>query len=156
MNLALRKANKSVSRFLFELRNEEEVRCVSRNTAPIAFSDHKKWFEKKLASSVSLILIAEENGTPIAQTRFDAKGQYAEVSVAVVSAFRGKGYGTKIIADATKLFFKKYTKVFAVRAYANLGNAASVKSFSRAGYRHLGEVDDEGTTRHLLVFERLN
>ena len=80
MNLTLRKANKSDSRFLFELRNEEEVRCVSRNTAPIAFSDHKKWFEKKLASSVSLILIAEENGTPIAQTRFDAKGQYAEVS----------------------------------------------------------------------------
>ena len=156
MHITLRKAVKNDSRFLFELRNEEAVRRVSRHSEPIAFSDHEKWFEKKLKDRSSLILIAEESGIPIAQARFDIKEQNAEISVAVISVFRGKGYGTKIIAEATKLFFEKYHKILAVHAYANLENAASVRSFIKANYRHLGEVDDESAKRHLLVFERLN
>lgn len=156
MTLKLRVAKKDDSRFLFTLRNEEAVRLVSRQQDPIRFSDHEKWFEKKLQDSGSLILIAEESGTPIAQTRFDVRDQTAEISIAVVSLFRGKGYGTRVIMEATKHFFLKYREVRLVRAFANIGNDASVRSFVKAGYRHLGEVDDGGTKRHLLVFERLD
>lgn len=156
MNLTLRKAKKGDSRFLFELRNEEAVRLVSRNTKPIAFSDHEKWFEKKLTDPLSCMLVVEENGMRIAQTRCDVHsgGQEAEISIALISTFRGKGYGTKIIAKATAFFFEKYPEVLTVRAYTNLGNIASVRSFTKADYRSLGEVDDEGTRRHLFVCER--
>lgn len=155
MTFKLRKATQSDSRFLFELRNDESVRCVSRNTSAITFAEHETWFGKKLQSPDSFLLIAEERGTPIAQIRFDrTDAQSAEVSIAVSAAFRGKGYGTKIISEATRLFLTRHPDIREIRAYVNRGNEASLRSFAKADYRREKDAEDAGAVRHLLVFER--
>lgn len=155
MTLKLRKATQSDSRFLFELRNDESVRRVSRSMGLIALAEHEAWLAKKLASSDCVLFIVEENGAPIAQIRFDRNGaESAEVSIAVVPALRGKGYGTRIIHNATRMFLQEFQDIHAVSAYVNRGNEASLRSFTKAGYRRMEDVEDGGAVRHLLAFER--
>lgn len=149
----LRKAAPGDLKFLFNLRNEESVRAVSLNSAPVDLNIHRKWFEKKLASSDSAIFIAEIGSSPVAQVRFDADGQSAEVSIAVVKDFRGKGYGAEILKAAAARFFSEFPDVKTIRAFINLGNDASLRSFGKAGYKLVGESDEGGLTRHLMVLE---
>ena len=149
----LRKAAPEDLEFLFNLRNEESVRAVSFNSAPIDLDTHRRWFEKKLASSGSVIFIAEIGSLPIAQVRFDADGPRAEVGIAVVKSFRGKGHGTEILKQASSRFLKEFQKIKTVNAFINLGNDISLRSFSKAGYRHIGKSDHGGLTRHLMILE---
>ena len=46
--LRLRRAEKEDCRFLYELRNEEEVRKNSFQTGIFSYEDHVAWFERKL------------------------------------------------------------------------------------------------------------
>ena len=152
--LFLRRATKDDSTFLFTLRNEETVRHFSLTTDPIDHAVHEKWFAKRLASADSVIFIAEVAGAPIAQVRFDRAGREAEVSIAVVAAFRGKGYGTGIISEATKKCFDVFPDVGRVVAHINMDNAASEKSFTKAGYLSEGETEQNGVKRKQLVFRK--
>lgn len=155
MNFILRKATEEDSEFLYHLRNEETVRHFSLNPDPIIWETHRTWFEKKLASPDSVIFVVEKNGTAIAQTRFDlVDAVHADINIAVVSEFRGKGYGTEIIKKTTVLFLTEHPAVSLVRAYINLGNEASRKSFAKAGYVLQGESNHGGLRRTLLVFSR--
>lgn len=140
---------------MFDLRNDESVRRVSGNPEPISFETHSAWFAKKLTLTTSRIFIIEEQESPIAQTRFDLEGNgSAVISIAVIESHRGKGYGSRIIREATDTFFKEYSDVFTIRALINPGNEASLKSFAKAGYERKGESEEGGIMRHLLVFSR--
>lgn len=152
--LILRKADLRDSKFLFDLRNEESVRRVSLNDKPITSEEHRRWFEKKIADPNALLLIAEIGSEPIAQVRFDARGEEAEVSVAVVKDWRGKGYGTEILRQSARLCFKNFPAVERIRAFINLGNDSSVRSFSKAGYQYRERSEEGGLTRNLLILER--
>ncbi len=155
MDFSLRKATPNDLEFLFNLRNEEVVRRFSLNSELISLDTHKKWFERKMASQDSVIFIAEKDSEPIAQTRFDLVGEdTAEVSIAVAADFRGKGYGTEILKQTTRLFLDSHPNVLMVRAYIELDNAASLRSFTKAGYRLKGESNDGGKTRHFLIFPK--
>ena len=46
------------------------------------------------------MLIGEVEEVPIGQVRFDCDSTTAEVSVVVGPEFRGKGYGTSLLAEA--------------------------------------------------------
>lgn len=157
VKFSLRKAELTDLKFLFNLRNEESVKKVSLNSAPIDFDAHSKWFEKKLAVSDNVIFIAEIDSLPIvqpvAQTRFDLDGNSAEVNIAVVAGFRGKGYGTEILKTAAARFFKEFPETKTVRAFINLGNDASLKSFTKAGYKYIGKSEEGGLMRHLMILE---
>lgn len=139
---------------MFNLRNEESVRLVSLNSAPISLETHRQWFQKRLADSNSVIYISELDSAPIAQTRYDVSGEEAEASIAVVKEFRGRGCGSEILKRTAKEFFKDFPAVKAVKAYINLGNAASVRSFSKAGYQYVGRSTEGGLERDKFVFKK--
>lgn len=152
---SLRPARKEDSQFLFDLRNEEAVRCVSSNPDPISLETHHHWFEKKLASKESVIFIAEEEGTSFAQTRFDiVDEETADISIAVIATKRGKGYGALLIGEATKCFLSLHPKVSLVRAFIKPENAASLRSFLKAGYLADRETTQNGVRFVLLIRRR--
>jgi len=135
VKFSLRRVEPRDSDFLFNLRNDVLVRRLSRRTEIISADIHKKWFEKKMSGRESVIFVAEDGALPIAQTRFDFTGENsAEVNIAVSADFRGRGYGTKILKEATNLFLNSHPNIAAVHAFIKPENAASLKSFSKAGY----------------------
>ncbi|MBI3632774.1 MAG: GNAT family N-acetyltransferase [Candidatus Vogelbacteria bacterium] len=144
MNIILRRANIGDLQFLFDLRNEPQVRNVSFFTSSIDLSDHKRWFEKKLSSIYSAIYIATlEDGIPIGQVRYDVDAEdksVAEVSIALTSNFTGRGLGNKILRNSCLLFFEDFAGVSSVDALIKKDNIASIKSFEKAGYMNLGQT----------------
>lgn len=153
MELIIRKAQPEDSQFLFNLRNEESVRAVSLNSDSITWETHQQWFQKRLINLNSIIYISELDSVPVAQTRYDVSGEEAEVSIAVVKDFRGKGYGTEILRKTANQFFKDFPGVRAVKAFINLGNDASVRSFSKAGYQYVGRSNEGGLVRDKFVLK---
>ena len=81
--LRLRRAEKEDCRFLYELRNEEEVRKNSFQTGIFSYEDHVAWFERKLEEKNTRIYILEQDGERIGQARVDLEGQNGEISYAL-------------------------------------------------------------------------
>lgn len=154
MELTIRKAQSKDSQFLFNLRNEESVRAVSLNSDLISLDTHQQWFRKRLVNPNSIIYISESDFVPIAQTRYEVSGEEAEVSIAVVKEFRGKGYGSEILKKTASHFFKDFPEVRTVKAFINLGNEASVHSFRKAGYQYVGRSKEGGLERDKFVLIR--
>lgn len=151
--MLVRKARHEDTDFLFNLRNEEAVRVVSFNSEPISLDVHKKWFEEKVVALDSLILIVEVDGQSMAQVRFDSmdgsdlkKSKEVEINVALVSAFRGRGYGSEIIRLASAKIFNEYPVVSYITALIKPDNAASLRSFANAGYASVGYKIEKGQT----------
>lgn len=90
--LRLRRAEKEDCRFLYELRNEEEVRKNSFQTGIFSYEDHVAWFERKLEEKNTRIYILEQDGERIGQARVDLEGQNGEISYALCLRARGHGY----------------------------------------------------------------
>jgi len=154
MSILLRKARLEDAQFLLDLRNDPEVRRASRNTGAITLETHTAWLGRKLHDPDALLFIVEESGTPLSQVRFDVKATNAEISIAITADFRGKGYGSPVIKEATELCFREFPNVSHIRAVTNLDNEASAKSFIKAGYTSKGEIEEEGIHRRLFVFDR--
>lgn len=145
MDIKLRRANLGDLEFLFNLRNEEAVRLVSFNSDPIDLETHQKWFEKKLGSNESVLFIAEAGSRPIAQIRFDWLGDNAaEANIAVTGEFRGRGYGSDILRKASMRFLEEFPNCARIYAYVKPENAASVRSFAKAGYIFQREAEHKG------------
>jgi len=154
MNFKIRKALLGDSDFLFQLRNEESVRLVSLHGDPISLEVHQRWFANKLGNSNSVIFIAETDGVPIAQTRFDVIGNDAEVSIAVVKEYRGKGYGSEILRKTSRECFEMFPDLKVINAFINFGNDNSARSFSKAGYSYDRISENGGLTRRVMVIKR--
>lgn len=153
MEIQLRRASIKDLGFLFKLRNEEAVRSASFNSDPIDLETHRKWFEKKLAGNDCILLIAEMDSRPVAQVRFDRLDNGdAEINIAVMEKFRGKGYGTDIIHKSSVMFFGEFPECARIFAYIKSDNAASIRSFTKAGYVFQKETEHKGQKCTEMIF----
>lgn len=153
--ISFRKADERDLEFLFNLRNEEAVRLASFNSEPIDFNTHKEWFEKKLASNDSFIFIAEFDGQPFAQARFDLDNDgRAEINIAVTENFRGRGCGSEILRRLSRQFLEDFPKIKSIRAFVKLDNPASLRSFEKAGYEFFRNTEKKGYSCVKMVLVR--
>jgi UDP-2,4-diacetamido-2,4,6-trideoxy-beta-L-altropyranose hydrolase len=145
MTLKLREAELSDARLLFAWANDPIARAQSFTQATIPWTDHERWFTRKLADARCLLLIAEDaQGRPVGQIRFDlGEDATAVISVAVAPDQRGRGYGAAAIAQACELLRVRHGAL-TVRAYIRLDNIASQRAFSRAGFSAPTAVDYQG------------
>lgn len=143
--MKLRKAQYDDMIFLFDLRNDIEVRRSAFNTEPVNLETHRKWLKGRLKSAHSTILIAEENNNKIGQIRFDIdiKKASAEVSIAIASGYRGKGYGVELLKAGCMYAFQNLG-VREIIAYIKEENLISIKAFSKAGFSNLGPLHYKG------------
>ena len=136
----LRKAAVEDRRLIWKWANDPLVRAESFASDAIPYNDHIEWFKNKIKSPDCYFFIAENNDEkPIGQIRFELKGKEAVVSVSMDQEFRNKGYGSKIIAFASKKLFR-VSDVNVIHAFIKKGNAVSTSAFLKAGFILLEEV----------------
>ena len=133
----LRPATAADARLLFEWANDPTTRAQSFRTEPIAWESHVAWFERVLADPARVLWLLEDDGRPVASIRFEAVAETegdadAVVSVQVAPDARGRGYGRRVVAEATAL----YVSATARRVVAEIrpSNTASARVFEAAGY----------------------
>ena len=153
-DFSLRRATRRDARFLFNLRNEPEVRRLSLHREPLSYTTHLSWLDRKLAENGCALFIVETEGQRIGQVRYDILRESpaeAEVSIALAAAFRGKGYGHRVLRAATRKFFSLFRRARTVYAHINLGNERSMRSFAKAGYRMRGISRRGGMARREMT-----
>jgi RimJ/RimL family protein N-acetyltransferase len=82
-----------------------EVRAVSRDARAVTFTEHARWFERRLARQAEpmWIVVDSTERTAVGVVRLDRigdNGDVARISIALASRARGRGIGRRAIAAA--------------------------------------------------------
>ena len=148
--LKLRPVEESDCKRLWQWANDPEVRRQSYNTEEIPWEDHKEWFQRKRLSDDCTIYIAECEGDPVGQIRFDVEDERSVVDVHVDPDQHGKGFGTKIIKEGTGKFLD-LSDLNQVHAYIKIDNIASCRAFEKAGYAYHGKSSMKGQESYCYI-----
>lgn len=131
--MKLRPATLDDEAFLLTLRNDGLVRAGSRNRDVIHPKGHAEWLRHTLADPHVFLYIAETVDGSVGMARLDCTlDGAAEVSLAVVSTFRRRGYGREIVrllVDEAKV---KEQRI--VTAAVRGGNIPSLRAFLSNGF----------------------
>ncbi|QHG73087.1 GNAT family N-acetyltransferase [Ensifer adhaerens] len=119
----LRKATIEDAKLLFDWRNDQRTREMSRETLELAWENHVSWLATRLQRDDHGVYIAEINGVPVGTIRID----HDEISYTVAPEQRRKGVGEAMLLEAKKAFGQKVAEV-------KRENMASVKIAERAGH----------------------
>ncbi|MFA5114012.1 MAG: GNAT family N-acetyltransferase [Candidatus Margulisiibacteriota bacterium] len=146
--IKLRKAVPADSADILNWRNDPATVKVSFNQAPVGAAEHEKWFAGAFSDPRRRLLIAEsERGEKIGLLRFDLLGtSFAEVSINLAPAQRGKGFGAPLIAQGCRAMAG-----CSLIARAKESNPASVKVFEKAGFTRLFAYEDAGQGTVLVL-----
>lgn len=134
-NIGIRIVNESDSPKLFEWRNHQTIRAVSKNTEIIEWTDHKSWFVKVQADKTRAFLIGEINNEPVGVVRFDHSGETALVSIYLIpdSGFNGQGHN--LLLRAEEWLKTHHTHIKSIKAEVLDGNTTSQRLFAGADYQ---------------------
>lgn len=124
---------------LLAWRNHPTTRANSFSTEEIEPDTHRAWFQKKLEDENCLFLMAEDQGEPVGQIRFDLDGLNAVISVAVDPARVNRGIGTVLTRLGCRAMIEKWPGAKAV-ALVKPDNPASAAMFAKAGFTPDGET----------------
>lgn len=143
-------------RQVFYWANDPEIRSASLFSEPIKWSDHCKWFFKKLQDPQSTFYKVMWNGQPIGQVRFDEMKDGAKISLAIAKKYRGKNFGVSVIRLAAQKFFRCF-RTRKINAFIKPSNVASRKAFRRAGFINCGVMTQQGQkTSHWVLCNEEN
>jgi RimJ/RimL family protein N-acetyltransferase len=138
-SLVLRQVCEKDCKILYEWKNDELCRYNSLNSEKLDYHSHCVWFQHKLAADDSLFFIVVLENIPIGQIRLDLEGPVGKINYSVDKAYRGQGYGGKIVKLAEeKAMEHGIDKLIAVVKTENL---PSIKIFEKLGYS--GEEKDD-------------
>ena len=97
-----------------------------------------QWFRSRLHDPQSLLYTAVNRaGEPIGMVRYQFEQTHAILSINLGAAFRGKGYGRKLLFLSTQEVFEK-AGMTAIDAFVRPSNQPSVRMFEAAGFRNAG------------------
>jgi spore coat polysaccharide biosynthesis protein SpsF len=135
--LWLRPARTTDSEPLFAWRNASDAVRWSTTGRAVERCEHDVWFPGVLASAGRRIWIGEVDGTPVGMVRVDVAAAIGTVSVAVDPARRGHGVGGGLLRAVQRELLGD-CQVLELRALVHPANAASTRSFERAGFVETG------------------
>ena len=139
MAFLIRPATAADAAFLFMLRTDPDVVATSNTEAPLDLEQHLIWLEALVTRDDRILFIIEIGPGPVALSvgmcRLDIcdYGRYAEVSIALVKALRGKGLGTAVLREVARRATEKY-RLGWLEAVIKESNTASRRAFLNAGY----------------------
>lgn len=126
-------------------RNDPSVRCNSHNTTEISIEEHKSWYTARVDSfETEPIFIFSKDGLDIGFTRLDLvdsiQGKF-EVSIAVASSMRGKGYGS-VMLEMTIEAARLLPYAYEINATVRVENYSSVRLFESHGFEKISTSTD--------------
>ena len=115
--------------------NEDEVRAQSLSSRTIDWDTHVTWFAEKLASPHSYLYVLEAKGLPVAQARFERRGDSLVLGYSVDYLHRSRGLGTEVVTRAIDALPETGPReILATVKRTNLG---SLGALTKAGFRPL-------------------
>lgn len=141
--LTLRDANEEDLDRYFEWANDPAVRQNALNTEPIQREDHERWFPSRVESSSAHLFVAEKEGVPVGQVRFERKedGRYL-LGYSIVAAFRGKNLGSPLLDAGCDRLACQVPSGGEILAEVRTANLASQNALKRAGFQLLEETEE--------------
>ena len=131
--------------------NDKFVRINAFQSSNIEWETHREWFQKKMSSNDSRLIIAESTIGAIGQARFDRVGEFWVVDFSVARQFRGHDRGREVLALAINLFRK--SSPAPLIAEVKEENCASVKVFQKLGFSEIS-VEKTGVRGFKLTSDR--
>ena len=142
-DLHLRPAGRADAAQYFSWVNDPEVRRQSMDPNPVAWPQHQEWFAGKLANDSSHLYVLTARALPVGQVRFDwVNGEFA-IDYSVDPAFRGRGWGRRIVELGLESISNAQHSAF--RAEVRDGNAPSAAVFRKLGFVESGSMRGRGT-----------
>lgn len=100
-DITVREAQKEDALLYFQWANDPVVRQMAFHTEPISWESHIKWFETKIESSKSHLLLCYYKRQPVGQIRFDIlENKAAEIDISIDKEYRGRGLGKLMLSAA--------------------------------------------------------
>jgi UDP-2,4-diacetamido-2,4,6-trideoxy-beta-L-altropyranose hydrolase len=133
--IQVREAVAADGRPMFEWRNHESVRMMSRRPEPVGWEEHEAWLLAVGADANRVLLIGEQAGRPIGVVRFDVHDGDAEVSIYRVPASADRGLGARLLRAAERWLAARRPDVMRLTAEVLDDNERSHRLFQSAGYQ---------------------
>lgn len=132
--MIIREAKLSDSKLYYKWANDQVVRQMAFHSEPIPWESHSKWFENKILSEKSHLMLCYTGETPVGQVRFDEVeiGVY-EIDISVDSNQRSKGCGREMLKAAIDYVHEKY-QINCFIAEVKAENIPSQKMFVAVGF----------------------
>ena len=128
--------NKFYQKLIWQINNNKDSRRYSRNTEFIPYSQHLKWFEHTLKNEKESIYLAKKDKANIGIIRQNKKGNKIFLSWALLTKFRGKNLGTRLVKE----FIKKNDNTFFAEVHKL--NIKSIKICKKVGFKFLKKEDN--------------
>ncbi|MDR6786136.1 ribosomal-protein-alanine N-acetyltransferase [Pedobacter africanus] len=138
MRLRFRKAGREDVTLYYEWANENEVRKNSYSQEAIPYENHVRWFEAKIESPSSLLLLffVEDSGQPVGQVRFENEANLESIiGISIDKNYRGMGLAPELLTLSTSYFHDVFPEN-KITAYIKKENISSIKSFRSAGFKN--------------------
>lgn len=136
MSIYLRTANEKDIQLLFEWANDSSVRSNSFNSNPIAFEEHKQWFNKTINNPNIFLYILCSDEENIGQIRLDKNDDgSAIVNYSISKPYRGMGYGQIIIQLINNKIISDSLPISSLIAKVKKDNVASQLIFEKCDYK---------------------
>lgn len=120
---------------LFKWANDSECRRNSFNSEKIIYSEHKKWFNKKIEDNNCKMYLYRYNTEYIGQIRIEIQGVEAFIDYSIKREYRGKGHGIKILELLEKKILElDNIKIDCLVGEVKIDNIASQKVFEKLEY----------------------
>lgn len=148
----LRKATNDDCDILFRWANDSDTRKNSFNQDVIKYDDHINWFNGILSSSEVEQYILCDQRCDVGQIRIAIKDKSAEISYSVAPEFRGKGYGTTILALLEKELQNGNKNVKYLLGDVKIENIASQAAFRKNKYTL---IENDGTKGYLTFVKEI-
>ena len=145
--MIIRKVKLEDAEWILEIRNDENVRKLSKNQEIIDLIPHKKWFKNKLQNKKDIYLIWEENSIILGFVRLDfIKNNEYLVSIALNSSYQWKWLWTKLLQQAISKL-NKWDKIYA--EILN-NNKISINFFKKLWFKEIYKNDIEWKYLYLV------
>ena len=145
LDVIVRKADLSDCEEVFEWRNDDTTRQMSRSSEVVLWEDHLRWYESSLENERRLLLICEGKGKikncKLGIVRFDFvySARNSEISINLSPSMRGRGYAKECLKKSISYMANERPMCESITAEIKKINRASKNSFERVGFQLISE-----------------
>ena len=131
--VTLRRAEAHDCEWIWILRNDEETRRASFDSALIPWEEHRRWFLESLERGDREIYVVEVEGLSQGVARLDIAGGEAAVSIHLAPPWRARGVGPLALRRLAEVAFLDLG-LDRLIASVKADNLASLSAFVKAGF----------------------
>lgn len=125
----VKKFDRKLLNFLFNLRNKKYVRNHSINKKKIAIKNHLTWADNFFKMKNNSLYVIKEKKIFIGYLRSNKIGKFFNLSWALTKNYQKKGFAAKLLKKASNDKNKKY------KAVIIKNNLASIKLAKKCGFK---------------------